>query len=317
MKNGSDSGSPTVSIVMATYNRAHTLGRAIDSVLRQDMPDWELIVVDDGSTDNTRAVIDSYVKRDARIRVALHEQNLHVHTAKNTGFDLMRGTWFTTLDSDDEMIPTALSSMLRLLDTVDPSINAITCNCLDSCSGEFSGRGLNQDQWLDFNTLVTVCSGEHWGLTKRSLLGDRRFNSKMRGGAEGILWWKISKSAKRYYLHQALRIYHTEGSDRLCGARRKVNLKERIGYYLEMASETEYLAMLNRFRPADFATVQRNIALALAIEGRRAQAFQAYSEAKEHLALAQRLVVLFALLGGRLAAYAVVKVGMRITWRIG
>jgi glycosyltransferase involved in cell wall biosynthesis len=196
--------SPKVSIIMASYNRAHTLPRAIDSVLRQDMPDFELIIVDDGSTDNTRAVIESYVAKDTRIRAAFHERNLHVLAAKNTGFDLMQGEWFTTLDSDDEMVPSALSAMLRVLETVDPTINAITCNCLDTTTGKFSGQGLDRDQWLDFETLVTQCSGEHWGITKRSLLGNERFNSKMRGSAEGILWWKISRTAKRYYLHQAL-----------------------------------------------------------------------------------------------------------------
>ena len=176
---------PKVSIIMAAYNRADTLPRAINSVLCQDMPDWELIIVDDGSTDNTRAIIESYLSKDSRIRAAFHECNLHVNAAKNTGFDLMHGEWFTTLDSDDEMVPSALSSMLRLLKTVDSSIDAITCNCLDSTTGKFSGHGLDHDQWIDFETLMTRCSGEHWGLTKRSLLGDQRFNSKMRGVGGG------------------------------------------------------------------------------------------------------------------------------------
>lgn len=303
---------PRVSIIMAAYNRAGTLPRAIDSVLCQDMPDWELIIVDDGSTDNTRAVMESYVAKDTRIRAAFHERNLHVHAAKNTGFDLMQGTWFTTLDSDDEMVPSALSAMLRVLQTVDPTINAIECNCLDSTTRKFSGQGLDRDQWLDFQTMVTQCSGEHWGITKRSLLGSQRFNSKMRGSAEGILWWKISRTAKRYYLHQALRIYHTEGADRICRQRRTINLDDRLGYYREMALETEYLAQLRQYRPVDYAVVQRNIALAMGMAGRRAEGWKAYGEAKSRLAVPHRLAVLFALLGGRLAAQAVVKVGLKV-----
>ena len=297
---------------MAAYNRAATLPRAISSVLCQDMPDWELIIVDDGSTDNTRAVMEDYQRRDSRIRTAFHERNLHVHAAKNTGFDLMQGTWFTTLDSDDEMVPHALSSMLRVLERVDPTINAITCNCHDTTTGTFSGNGLVHDQWLDFETLATQCSGEHWGITKHSLLGKRRFNSKMRGGAEGILWWKISRTAKRYYLHQALRIYHTEGADRISRSARIVNLEDRLGYYRELALETEYLAQLRQFRPEEYVAVQRNIALVMAVSGRRVKAWKAYQEAKSCLPLAHRLTVVFAVLGGRLAARAVVKVGIKV-----
>jgi len=297
---------------MAAYNRAGTLPRAIDSVLRQDISDWELIIVDDGSADNTRAVIEHYVAKDTRIRAAFHERNLHVHAAKNTGFDLMRGEWFTTLDSDDEMVPAALSSMLQVLITVDPTIDAITCNCLDSSTGKFSGNGLAGDQWLDFKTLVTQCSGEHWGLTKRSLLGAQRFNSKMRGGAESILWWKISRKAKRYYVHQALRIYHTDGEDRLCRVRRTINLEDRLGYYREMALESEYLEQLKEFRPLEYAVIQRNIALTMAMAGRSVEAWKAYREAQPNIGPAHRIAVMFALLGGRFAAQAVMKVALQL-----
>lgn len=266
---------PIVSIIMATYNRADTLPRAIDSVLNQDMEDWELIIVDDGSTDNSRTIIESYKAKESRIRVAFHESNMHVHAAKNTGFDLIQGEWFTTLDSDDEMVPSALITMLRLLEIVDPGINAITCNCLDTTTGIFSGRGLDHDQWLDFEKLATSCSGEHWGLTKSSLLGNHRLNGKMRGGAESILWWKISQEAKRYYLHQALRIYHTEGADRISQKTHTDNLDDRIGYYQQMALETEYLALLRQYRPGEETIILRNIALSMAISGKNTEAWKA------------------------------------------
>jgi len=303
---------PKVSVVMAAYNRASTLPRAIDSVLCQDMPDWELIIVDDGSTDNTRAVIEDYLAKDPRIRAAFHERNLHVHSAKNTGFDLMRGEWFTTLDSDDEMVPSALSVMLKVLETVDPTITAITCNCIDTTTGKFSGVGLDGDQYLDFEALVTRCSGEHWGLTKRSLLGDARLNGKMRGSAESILWWKISRYAKRYYIHQALRVYHTEGVDRICQKARGVNIEERMGYYREMAKEVEYLALMKQYRQGDFAIIQRNIALAMSMAGHRGAAWQAYREAKAKLPATHSLAVQAAILGGRLVAKAVVKLAVKV-----
>jgi acetyltransferase-like isoleucine patch superfamily enzyme/glycosyltransferase involved in cell wall biosynthesis len=293
---------------MATYNRESTLPRAIDSVLGSDMTDWELIIVDDGSTDNSRMIIESYLAKDSRIRAVFHERNMHVHTAKNTGFDLMQGEWFTTLDSDDEMVPSALSDMLKVLETVDLSIDAITCNCLDTTTEEFSGKGLNHDQWLNFETLLTKCSGEYWGLTKRTLLGNQRFNSKMRGGAEGILWWKISRTAKRYYIHKALRIYHTEGVDRICHQASNVNLDDKINFYQEMALETEYLELLKKYRPLDYAALQRNIALIMALVGKRKESWLAYREAKTYLTFYQRFAVIVSLLGGRIGAQTVLTV---------
>ena len=72
-----------VSIIMATYNRAATLPRAVDSVLRQDYAKWELIIVDDGSTDETEQILKGL--RDPRIIVVRHERNRGATAAKNSG----------------------------------------------------------------------------------------------------------------------------------------------------------------------------------------------------------------------------------------
>jgi glycosyltransferase involved in cell wall biosynthesis len=302
---------PKVSIIIATYNRANTLSRAVDSVVKQELTDWELIIVDDGSTDNSRAIIESYVGNDIRIRAAYHERNLHVHAAKNTGFNLMRGEWFTTLDSDDEMVPTALSTMLMAAGTLGRDVDAIECNCLDTTTGMFSGRGLDRDQWLDFKTQATKCTGGFWGITKRSMLGSTRFNPQLRGGAESVLWWKIGKDAKRYYIHKALLVYHTEGTDRITTGNSSLNVEDRICFYRELASETEYLSMMRLYQPGEYATIERNIAISLAVAGRRAEAWKAFREAAPRMAFVQRAALLLALLGGRQVAHTVVKAAMR------
>ena len=82
-----------VSIITATYNRAAVLARAIDSVVRQDYSFWELLIVDDGSTDETQELLRGY--KDERITVLTHSENRGVSAAKNTGLDHMSGEWFT------------------------------------------------------------------------------------------------------------------------------------------------------------------------------------------------------------------------------
>src|SRR4030067_2423942 len=126
--------SPKISVITRTYNRAHTLPRAIESVLRQDYGNWELIIVDDGSTDDTSIVLSKY--QDKRIKTIHHTRNQGVTAAGNTGLDHMSGEWFTLLDSDDEMMPDALSTMVRGLG-MDTAINAVTCNCIDFVTREF------------------------------------------------------------------------------------------------------------------------------------------------------------------------------------
>jgi glycosyltransferase involved in cell wall biosynthesis len=92
---------PEVSIVLPTFNRVDVIGRAVSSVLRQTFADWELIVVDDGSTDGTRGRLDGL---DPRLRY-IEQPNQGVYVARNTGLAAARGRFVTFLDSDDEWLP--------------------------------------------------------------------------------------------------------------------------------------------------------------------------------------------------------------------
>ncbi|MBK8055093.1 MAG: glycosyltransferase family 2 protein [Saprospiraceae bacterium] len=90
---------PFFSIIIPTYNRAHTIRRPLDSILAQTFTDWELIIVDDGSTDDTQSVVDSY--HDVRISYVWQE-NQERSAARNHGIRLAKGEWICFLDSDDE-----------------------------------------------------------------------------------------------------------------------------------------------------------------------------------------------------------------------
>lgn len=268
---------PMISVVMRTYNRAHTVERAITSVLRQDYPALELIVVDDGSTDGTAAAVARYAS-DSRVRLVRHASRRGPAAALNTGLDIMHGEWFTSLDSDDEMTPHALSSMMQVVHDVDASIDAITCNCVDASTGKFSGTGLDHDQYLDVETMLRACRGEHWGITKSSLLGNLRLDEDISGG-EGVLWYKISRAARRYYIHQGLRIYHTEGNDRLSRTRR-FDLERIRQACFPMRLETEYLSALRKAAPDVYVSLVYNIGLVGVFDQRRDVAIAACNQLK-------------------------------------
>jgi glycosyltransferase involved in cell wall biosynthesis len=239
---------PLVSVIIPTYNRATTIGRTIHSLLSQTYDNLDIIVVEDGSKDETMKLLDAI--KDNRLRVVRHEVNRGVTAAKNTGLNNIRGEWFTILDSDDEIVPDAIEVMMRIPLEKDPAVTAVTCNCVDTGTGIYSGKGLTGDQYLDLSTLINVCTGEYWGLTKTELLSNDRFNEQL-NGYEGVLWHKINERARRFYIHKGLRIYHTEGSDRV--SKTTSSISKVSHHYQVLSNEPHYLDILCKYSPDVFA----------------------------------------------------------------
>lgn len=113
---------PLVSVIIPTYNRAHLVERAINSVLNQTYQDFEIIVVDDCSNDDTEAVIKRF--HDPRIRYIRHEKNQGGSAARNTGIRAAHGEIIAFLDSDDEWMPEKLFEQVRVL-REDPNCDAV------------------------------------------------------------------------------------------------------------------------------------------------------------------------------------------------
>lgn len=113
---------PVVSVIIPTYNRAHLVRRAIHSVLAQTFTDFELIIVDDASPDNTRDVIASF--QDARIRYTPLIKNSGLSIARNSGIAVAQGAYIAFLDDDDEWLPEKLSKQVQAFETKDPQVGA-------------------------------------------------------------------------------------------------------------------------------------------------------------------------------------------------
>lgn len=107
---------PLVSIVLPTHNGSRYIREAIDSCLVQTYGEWELVVVDDGSTDNTAQIVQGYVERDKRIRLLGHAKNRYLPAAVNTGFRDARGAYFTWIADDNMYRPEALQEMVGHLE---------------------------------------------------------------------------------------------------------------------------------------------------------------------------------------------------------
>ncbi|MBR5130563.1 MAG: glycosyltransferase family 2 protein [Alphaproteobacteria bacterium] len=106
---------PIVSVVLPTYNRAQLLPRAIESILNQEFQDFELIIVDDCSTDNTLELLKSYQEKSDKIIVIKHDTTQGVGSARNTGNDYARGKYIIILDSDDYALPNMLKDSVEFM----------------------------------------------------------------------------------------------------------------------------------------------------------------------------------------------------------
>ena len=101
---------PAISIIVPVFNAAQYLQECLDSILSQSFNDFELILIDDGSTDNSLSICQSYERRDSRIKI-ISGPNQGVSAARNKGLNVACGEWITFVDPDDWVEPTHVSTL--------------------------------------------------------------------------------------------------------------------------------------------------------------------------------------------------------------
>ena len=112
---------PFFSVVIPTYNRAHLISDTIQSVIQQYFTDWELLLVDDGSEDNTKEVIEAISKTDKRIRY-IYQENAERSAARNNGIKHAKGQYICFLDSDDQYLPNHFETFKHEIDKLNSPI---------------------------------------------------------------------------------------------------------------------------------------------------------------------------------------------------
>jgi glycosyltransferase involved in cell wall biosynthesis len=123
---------PRISVIVPLYNKAAYVRRALDSISRQTFSDFEVIVVDDGSTDEGPALVSA--RGDERVRM-IAQVNVGPGAARNRGIERARGELIAFLDADDEWLPDYLAESVRLLDEYGPSIASITSGYIEHPAG--------------------------------------------------------------------------------------------------------------------------------------------------------------------------------------
>lgn len=182
-----------VSVIIPNYNYEKYIGEAIKSVLAQTYRNFEVIVVDDGSTDNSLQVIRSF---GDSVRL-LQQENQHVSAARNTGIRVARGEWVALLDADDIWHPKKLELQLREL-RKNPTWSYIAADVLPlktKAFSEFDASAVNSRRLslLDFLT-VTLMSSSSAVIRKSCFMKVGFFDTDLRASEDRDMWWRLAAS---------------------------------------------------------------------------------------------------------------------------
>lgn len=157
---------PKISIIVPVYNTEKYLNRCVDSILTQSFSDFELLLVNDGSTDKSGSICDDYACQDSRVRV-LHKVNGGVSSARNSGLDNAKGEWIMFVDSDDWIINTQLEDLVKY-PTYDLRVNNYQLYGSDEAIG-----GELPDARYNGNEQIYECLIEYFSTNFKSACGKR------------------------------------------------------------------------------------------------------------------------------------------------
>ena len=238
---------PLVSVVMLSYNHEEFLSEAIESVLGQDFDDFELIIVDDGSTDSSREIIQKYAAEDPRIRVILHEVNCGIAKTANDGIAAAKGKFVAITASDDVWAKDKLTKQLAVTASNE---NLIVWSEGEVIDGKGQPVGKSFSEWLPASPKKK--SGHIWQeilegnyifgttlLFKKTNLGNIRFD-------ENLAYWNnykfvldLARKYEFYYIAEPLAQYRVHERNTVAGygAESKDRLRQAGKEYVSICEE--------------------------------------------------------------------------------
>ncbi len=209
-----------ISIITATYNRADKLHRVFDSLQNQTYRQFEWILIDDGSTDNTRELVESWKEKADYIRY-FYQENQGKHVAVNRGLDYITGEYMTIIDSDDEVKAEAFEILINEWHKIPPKersrFKSVTAKCYDPASKEIIGEpikgGVLDCSSLDARYKYNM-NYERWGLTRTEVA--IQYRSKEIEGRfypETILQDECARKYLERYIDIPLRGYYKDAGN--------------------------------------------------------------------------------------------------------
>jgi glycosyltransferase involved in cell wall biosynthesis len=218
---------PLISVFTPAYNRADKIHRVFNSLVNQTFSDFEWIIVDDGSTDNTRSVIDQFIQKSPSFAIRYtYQENGGKHIAINKGLQLAKGEWFHIADSDDELEPQTLEVFMRTWDDIPEEKREKFCGVAACCKDQFGNR---ISDWVpggsydgNFRDLFYKHKfrKEVFMINKTEILRNYPFPEYIRNCyyPEAIVWRKMTDKYMLRFINDEMRIYHVNEANSLMSA---------------------------------------------------------------------------------------------------
>ena len=228
-----------ITVFTATFNRAKQLHRVYSSLLAQSYKNFEWVVVDDGSTDETKELIETW-KRNNKMEIRyIFQLNQGKHIAFNLGVDLAKGDMLVSVDSDDSILPNALELFKTNWEDLEnekkKNFKGLAFRCLDINSNTILGTPL-PSKFFDSDDrnfrLKYKIEGEFIGFNRVDVLKKYPFpilDKRVRFCPENIVWYEMAKQYKTRYIDIPARYYHRDAENSITG---KNHNRSFSNYYL-------------------------------------------------------------------------------------
>jgi len=210
---------PKVSAIIPAYNRADFLPRSIGSVLNQTFRDLELIVVDDGSTDNTKEVVEEFSRKDNRVKYIWQPNFGGPAGPRNTGIKHATGEFIAFLDSDDEWTTKKIEEQISLFENSPVSIGFVGCNYFLKTPTMTAGYKLPLD--ADGEVFENLLKHDFIGtatiiMIKKGVFDDvGGYDEQLKCAEDTDLWLRIAEKYKFAFVDNFLAVYHVHGNNTL------------------------------------------------------------------------------------------------------
>ena len=211
-----------ISIITASYNYEKYIKETIESVINQTYKNWELIIVDDGSTDNSVEIIKSYCQKDNRIKLYQHEGGVNKGLSETIklGISKANGDWIAFLESDDKFMPECLEEKVKVIEK-NPEVKFIFSDL--QMFGDEKEK-TDKEKWYNkfkkryktiYMDLSLALLKQNWICTfsivmlRKDLITDCDYNTPIDAFLDLWLWVQISQKTKFYYLDKKLTFWRT------------------------------------------------------------------------------------------------------------
>lgn len=240
MNRRSDKQEDLVSIIIPTYNCGDFIGKALDSILQQTYMNYEAIIIDDCSTDNTAQVAKGYENKDSRFKYYRLNNNLGAAAARNKGIELANGKYIAFLDADDVWFSNKLSKQIEFMKHNKYNFTCTSYTKINK-EGVYLNATIRAKNRSDYNDILKRCPGNSTVIYNAEMLGKFRI-PEIRKRNDYVMWLQIAKREKYLFgLDQPL------GSHRLrkgALSRSKVGL---IKYHWIIYRKIENLSVVRSF----------------------------------------------------------------------